>query len=158
MGLETLTRELAQWLAALVDGMPCEVLGADAPHPKEGIALRLVSAEPLATMHNAAIAPLTLSVRYLVSVSSPEVLTAHRAYGEVLFAALRRADIELAPMDAAVAALRSFNLEPVPGLMFDARLARSRSRTDAPPVRELVVVASDMNDAQDTAKPRKRPS
>jgi hypothetical protein len=148
-GLESLTRELTEWLGALIAGVPCVPLGPGTPHPDEGISLRLVSAEPLATFHSSPVAPLTLSARYLVTASSGDIFKAHHIYGEILFAALTDPKVSLTAMDMAGATLRGLGLAPVPCLMFDARLSRLRARAQAPLVRHpLVVHASDMNESQ----------
>lgn len=120
-GLDALTRELESWLGSLVEGLECQTLAAAAPQPDAAIALRLMSAE---SMRREIAAGDMLIVRYLVSLSAIPAIEAHRAYGEVLFAALNRPKIALLPHRDTADLLRMTGLPWMLALAFETQFVR----------------------------------
>lgn len=144
-GLDALTDDLVRQLALFCGEIPCRALRSSDAVPDSGVSLHLLGAEPSITLHNTFAAPLALNVRYLITVSAPDVATTHRAYGDLLFGIMGLPAVVLVPGDAAQTALARFGLPPIPALVVEAKLTRSRKHTPAPPVRERKLILSDLN-------------
>ena len=144
-GLDVLSRSIVGWLGSAVAVTECAVVAPDDAGPPEGLALRLVDAEPVPVLHNDDRSPVVLRVRYLVTAASADALGAHRLFGEVVFAAVHegaRAGVSLAgPEDGRSAAAR-LGLRPGLHILLEARFARARAHAAAPPVRHPITIIS----------------
>jgi hypothetical protein len=134
-GLDALTRSIVDWLDGVHAGTDGIVVAPDEAAPAEGLALRLIDAEPVPVLHNDVRSPMVLRVRYLVTAASGDVFRAQRMYGELLFAAAGRAGLTLAHAEDGRAAAERLGLAPALHLLVEARFTRPRRHTPAPPVR-----------------------
>ncbi len=138
--IETLDTEVVNWLTAAVAPAPV-TLGPPAPADGElGVTCHLLGLRPEAPTRGMRRTPVEAIARYLVTVSAPAPLDAHRLLGLVLVAAADRPDIDLEPDEPALALWSALGTPPRPGLIVRARVRWPRDERRAPLVREPVRV------------------
>lgn len=117
---------LRDWLGSMSDGVAVTLAPPTdtAEHPC--ISLYLLEIQSGGAVSRAAGFPLTLVLRYVVSVGGGDPLAAHRLLGVLLFAALDHPDFEV-DMTAAPAELwRGLKIAPRPAFVLAAPLVDSR--------------------------------
>lgn len=81
-----------------------------------------------------------LLLRYLVTVAAADPAAAHRALGELAFAALESGDFDVDAEPLPPGMWRAFGLPPQPALLLRVPLRRSRPQPEVPLVRQPLAV------------------
>lgn len=138
-GADDVTREIVAWVQESLPDLPVRVLASDDVERRPEITVQLANIAPLPGPRSDR-APFVLAIDYLISVRSDDPFAAHRAVGELLFAALRRPDFEIRQGLAITAATERQDNHVLPGVLIRAKLARDRVFDQAPLVRRPPVV------------------
>lgn len=138
VGADAVTGEVVAWTRARLPGLSVEALGAADRAGTEGVEVRLLNVasrpEPASPERR-----VTLALDYLVTVRLADAEAEHRAVGELFFAALDRADVEVVADRSALEACGALGLPPALGIVLRVAMARERPTRRVQLVREPLV-------------------
>ena len=141
-GADDVTREIVAWVQECLPELPVRILVSDDVERRPGITVQLANIAPLPGPRTDR-ASFVLAIDYLISVQSKDPLAAHRAVGELVFAALQRPDLEICQASAIAAVGERQDNHALPGVLIRAKLARDRVFDQAPLVRRPPVVEAE---------------
>jgi hypothetical protein len=134
--IEKVDRRLQIWAATVVGKVPISL----APPGRDGredsaVGLYLLELAESPSPRTSGPQPLQLLLRYLVTASSPDPEEAHRLLGELLFAALETAELEVDMTPLPTAVWQAFGVAPRPAFILRVPLVKERK---ARPVRRVL--------------------
>lgn len=138
--LDDTSQALLDW-AVDVTGLPDPTLSLlDSPAETPRVSIVLLDFAEHPPLRGNGRTPLQFFARYLVTVSAPEPQQAHRALGDLIFAALESStyEVDLQPIDTAYWA--ASGLSPQPAFALRVPVRRTRAETLAPQVREPISI------------------
>ncbi len=136
---DDVTRSLCEWVEFVLPDVPVAVRSLAEPDPRKGIDIRLLTAIPV-PMPRTDRSTATLRLDYLATITLDDPLAEHRCLGELLFAAVGHADLQVMPAEQAARMRGDFKLPGATGIVFSLQLRREREVTIAPLVRRPLVV------------------
>jgi hypothetical protein len=139
--IERVDQQLREWIKAVVGPVHVSLGPPDEPYADRGVHLYLMDLIDTPPTRGTTPPPLQLSLRYLLTTWAETPEEAHRLLGELTFAAMESADIEveLGPLPAGTWA--AFGVAPQPCFRLRVPLRRERPEREAPPmVRQPLVL------------------
>jgi hypothetical protein len=135
--IEQADARLRAWLAEAAGGAEIWLDPPRAGEQRSGIGLYLLELDESPPLRGEAPAPLQVQLRYLVTAWAASVEAEHKLLGDLVFAALARADLQVAlrPIDAGV--WRGFGIPPRAAFLLQVPLRVERKADRGPRVREL---------------------
>jgi hypothetical protein len=135
--IEEVEARVRAWLAEAVAGADIWLDPPRAGEQRKGVGLYLLELAEAPPPRGGSPAPLQVHLRYLVTAWAASPEAEHKLLGDLVFAALARADVEVAfrPVDAAV--WRGFGIPPRAAFLLQVPLRLERKADRGPRVREL---------------------
>jgi hypothetical protein len=135
--IEHADADVVAWLTDVVDPVPV-TLGPPTAQPDRpsGVACHLLALIPEPPGRGPGRPPVRAVARYLVTSWAPAPADAHRALGQVLVAAIDRADVELGHSEPPAALWPALGVPAQPAVMLDVPVRWNRPQPTTPLVRE----------------------
>lgn len=136
---------IGNWIRNVLPGIAVSLRPPLASETGQGVGLYLLGLIPTAPGRGLRQPPTRIVLRYLVTTWADEQEKAHQLMGDLVFAALENAEIEVELEPVPLDVWTAFGVTPRPSFVLRVPLQRARTQEVAPPVRQpLVIKASPM--------------
>lgn len=133
-------RRLCGWIGRFVQPVPVVLAAPAAMSGQTGVSLHLMELVPGSLPRGAHRAPLSATLRYLITAWLDDVPEGHRLLGELLFAAMDEQDLEVDPGPLSPAAWTALGVAPRPAVLLKVPVRKPRLEPVVPRVRGRVTV------------------
>jgi hypothetical protein len=141
--IEQIDRQLAEWLAAVLDGPEVELSPPAEGGEGSAVSLYLMDLRNAPPTRGGSRPPLQVVLRYLVTARAQDVEEAHRLLGTLVFAAMEAPEMELELDPLPVELWRAFGIRPQPAFVLRVPLRRERPVPAVPRVRQPLVLRTE---------------
>jgi hypothetical protein len=139
--IEQVDNNLAAWVRDVLKGVTVSLAAPDDSHEGIGISLYLLEfAQSPVLRGGPKRLPLQFSLRYLVTSWAEETADAHRAIGQLIFAAMEHPEYQIDFEPAPVALWSAFGISPRPSVILTAPVRLERPEPVVPVVRVPPIV------------------
>jgi hypothetical protein len=138
--VDQIDHQLREWIAAVCEDVQVSLEAPRRDEDGEGIGLYLMELVHAPPGRGSGLAPLRVTLRYLVTAWAGEPVKAHSLLGQLVFAAMEREDceVELEPLSAPM--WLALGVAPRPSFILRVPLERQRVERKVPRVRTRLTV------------------
>ena len=132
--------KLTDWARSILPSVDVSFAAPNEVEKGEAVNMYLMEISSTAPLRSGHRPPLQITLRYLVTVKSDDLLAGHRMLGELMFAAMDDAEFEVEPEPVPVEVWRAFGVGPRPSFVLRVPLIVERPEDRAPLVKKPLVV------------------
>lgn len=136
--IDAVDQRMKAWVSEVIGEISVSLL-PPARSQGKSVGLYLLELRDRPPLRGGSRAPLQFALRYLVTSNAEDPEEAHRALGQLLFAAMENPDFELEQTPVAMEVWRAFGVPPQPSFTLLVPIQQERPERRAPLVRQPLV-------------------
>jgi len=138
--IEEIDRSLKRWVESVIDDVSVSFAPPSSADTGRGVGLYLYELGNAPAARTSARPPVQFLLRYLVTAWAERAEEAHALLGELVFAALSHAELEVDLLAPPAAIWSAFGVAPRPSFVVQVVARREREERSVPRVREPLIL------------------